>query len=452
MLGFAQQLRKWLATTVACVGLLSHSYAQDAQKTEEKKADSAETYSRPTPAAITHDLQECINIALSRNPTIVAAKHSLTATQIGVQALNNLRPITERISPDIPFRRQQAQRGITVAQASVQKVEQETIYDVTYLYFSYVYASQQELTAIDVLDQMDIYYKTAEEIVKSGGGGKKVTQFTLYGLQLLISEIRSLKLKAEFGRKRAIEALKEVMSIEPNYDFTPRDTELPVMNGSLTREQVIDWALSRRPELVQAAAAVDVFRLEVCAQDQIGFRQQVPTFAAGSDLHSRVVPTAIRNGEYKPGAINPEMPTSLVGRREDRVARATSLAQVQDEVYRKAVQLVRLEATNSYLEYELATIKLRDAKKKLENSRRQAEDARAAAVARQDPELLVSNEALAGKSQAEYVEAVFEHLKSLAKLQRVTSGGVYPNFAAGVPSTKAIKEDLEVKKPANGSK
>jgi outer membrane protein TolC len=454
MLGSAHQFYKLAFACVAWGALCFSVLAQETPKLPaptNTQTETSEEHVRPTPGAMTYNLQECLQIALSRNPSIIAAHHSLRATEVGVHALNNLRPITERLSPDIPFRRQQAQRGITVAQAAVLKAEQETTYDVTSLYYTYVYAFQQELTVIDVLEQMDIYYKTAEEIVKSGGGGKKVTQFTLYELQTLIRGIRALKSKAEFGRKKSLEALKEALSLDYELDFTPRDTQLPVLEGSITRTQVIDWAIQRRPELMQAAAAVDVFRLEICAQDQITLRQQVATFAAGSDLHSKVVPAAVRNGEYKPGAITPEMPSSLVGRREDRVARAAALSLQQDEVYRKAVNLVRLEASIAYLEYEAATQRMRDAKKHLESSQRQAEDARAAAVARQDPELLVNNEALAGRALADYVESVYEHLKILAKLQRVTGGGVTPNFSSGIPTSQTIKEPEELKKPTNGS-
>ena len=41
---------------------------------------------------------------------------------------------------------------------------------------------------------------------------------------------------------------------------------------------------------------------------------------------------------------------------------------------------------------------------------------------------LILNEALAAKSQAEYLEAVYENIKALATLERVTAGGVKPDF------------------------
>lgn len=377
----------------------------------------------------TLNLGECIAVALSNQPAVKAAQHSLGASQLGYRAMQDMPRFARFFSPDLPVRKQQTLRGMTVAQAEVRKVHDEVIYDVTRLYYTYVYAKQQEQTAADVIEQMEIYYRVAEEILKSGVRDPKmrINSFTLYGMDNMLSEVRLLRLKAENGHEAALEALKEAMGVDESFDFVPRDTELPVMAGTVSKEQVLEQAQARRPELAQAAAGVDVFRLEICAQEKHrGLRS--PTLASGSDLHSRQVPQAIRNGEYRPGALAPEMPTFLVGRKEDRVARATELSLRQDAVYEKAVGLVRLDAANAYLKWDETTRRLSEAKRRFEKARKMLEESRAAAAARQDPELLVNNEALAGRAQSAYVEAVFEHLKALATLERVTSGGVHPAF------------------------
>jgi hypothetical protein len=56
------------------------------------------------------------------------------------------------------------------------------------------------------------------------------------------------------------------------------------------------------------------------------------------------------------------------------------------------------------------------------------DEAQKVAAVKQDPELLFNNETLAGRAQADYVEAVLEHLKALAALERVTAGGIVPAF------------------------
>ena len=385
----------------------------------------------PKPVGTTLSLAECLAIAQERQPTIRGALHSQNASQRSYDAIMNLPRIAEYVSPDVPIRRQQAQRGLALGAAAVEQARNETTYDVIYLYYSFVYARQQEITAADVIEQLEIYYKVVEELVKQGvpgGANRKVDQYTLFNLRNKINEIAQLRTKADIGRQRAQEALKEAMGVEPCFDFTPQDAELPVMGGTVTKDQVIALAMTRRPELVQAAAGTDAFRLEVAAQAKLRTFGQTSTLASGADLHGKAIPFPIRNGEYKPAPFPPEMPSHMVGRREDRVARACELSLKQDAGYDKVVGLIRLEAANAYLEWEAATSRMAEAKRRFEASRKIAEDTRAAAAARQDPQLVVQYEAEAGRAQADYVEAVFEHLKALAKLERVTAGGVRPAF------------------------
>ena len=397
----------------------------------EVKPDVRPPAAAPSATAKPLTLGECLAIARDRQPMIRAAYHSYLASAAGSRALGNLGFVANLVTPDLPFRKQQSFRGLTLGMAEIQKVNAETTQDVTVLYYSYVYARQQELTASDIVVQLESFYEVAEGIVKSGVRDPKMrlNQFSLYALQNVISEVRVQRLKAETGRRLALEALCDAMGVEGDFDFVPATKELPLMlSGVLTQEQVVAEALARRPELAQAAAGVDAFRLEVCAQAANKRGRQVPTLASGSDLHSKPVPIAMRNGDYKPGALAPEMPTGLVGRVEDRVARATELSLRQDALYDRTASLIRLEAAKAYLTWDAATRRVQEAKKKFERGRILVEESRAAALARQDPELLVTNEALAGKAQTEYVEAVFDHVKSLAALERITAGGVVTQF------------------------
>jgi outer membrane protein TolC len=425
-----------LARAVVAFGLtLALAPATFAQPAEKKNGDNGGAdVPAPAPAAAptgpTLGLGECIAIGLERNPTVTAAVHSLNAARAGQNALNNLPCYATLLKRDIPVRQQQAIRGVAIAEADVQKARQDITYDVTRLYYTYVYASQQEKTANDVIEQMEVFYKVAEEIWKTGIRDQKikVDQFTLYALRNRITDVKLLRIKAEIGRKQALDALKEAMGVDESLQFVPRDTELPLMAGSISKEEVVQRALTLRPEIAQAAAGVDAFRLEVSAQSKAR-GLQVPTLAAGGDLHARQVPLAERtDADYRPGAIAPEMPPGLVGRKEDRVARAWELSHRQGSVYQKAVNLVRLEAAVAYLNWEATTRRRDEAKRRFEDSRKMVEESRQVAAVKQEPELLFNNEALAGKAQSEYVEAVLEHLKALAALERVTAGGVVPAF------------------------
>jgi outer membrane protein TolC len=415
-----------LMLALAAVGL-----AQPPQKDKNGEPDAAPPPPpAPVPAGPTLSLGECIAIGLERNPTVKAAVHSLNAAQAGRYALGNMPRYAEFLKKELPIRRQQADRGVVIAEAEVRKARGDVTYDVTRLYYTYIYATQQEKTANDVIEQMEVFYKVAEEIWKLNIQDPKirVNQFTLYALRNRITDVKLLQIRAEVGRKQALDALKEAMGVEESFDFVPRDAELPLMAGTISKEQVIQSALANRPEVVQATAGADAFRLEVCAQSKAR-GLQVPTLAAGSDLHARPVPQAVRtDADYRPGGVTPEMPIGLVGRTEDRVARAWELSHRQGAVTEKALNLIRLEAANAYLTWDAATRRRDEAKRRYEDARKMVEESRQVAAVKQDPELLFNNEALAGKAQADYVEAVLEHLKTLAALERVTAGGIVPAF------------------------
>lgn len=400
------------------------------QKPGEEKAPDRKPFVKWAPTGEPIALNASLALGMERAPTIKAAQASLAASQCGYLALMNIQRIAELFRPDLPVRRQQAQRGISVGTADVLKAQQENIYDVSRMYFTYVYATQQEQTANEIVEQMESFYDIAKAILEGGGAGPnaKINVFTLYALEDAISEIRRLRDKASLGRKQSLYAWKEAMGVGPESDFYPADKELPLMSGTVTQDQVVELALARRTELIQAAAAVDVSRLEVCAQDRLRTTQSVPTFAAGSDLHARAIPAPVRNGEYRPGAVAPEMPTTLVGKRVDRVARAYELARHQDYVYEKVVGLIRLEAINAFLYWQASVERVKETKIRFTRGQLILEESRKAVGAKPDPELLVRNEALAGKAQAEYVEAVQKQIEALISLEKVTGGAVVPTF------------------------
>ena len=245
---------------------------KDAPKADANGNGAAESARQKPPAEPTRPpltLGDCLNLAHSRRPALAAAQHSLAAAERGAAALAGLGRVAEFVSPDLPVRRQQAARGLIVAQAEVRRVEAEITQDVIYTYYSYVYARQSEQTATDVIDQLETYYDVAKAIVESNvrDAKLKVDQFTLYRLQNSIGDVRLLQQKARAGRRTALEALRQAMGAPPDYEFAPYATQLPVMlGGGVTREQVVNGALANRPELAQAAAGVDAFRLEVQAQ------------------------------------------------------------------------------------------------------------------------------------------------------------------------------------------
>jgi hypothetical protein len=407
---------------------------KEKDKDKEKKAEDEKekklVWKAWEPPGQTLTLAGCLRIGHERQPAIVAAQASLAASEQGYLALFGLRRIADFIRPDLPVRKRQAERGLSAAASEILKTQQENVYDVSLLYFGYVYATQQEQTASEIVEQLETFYENAVEFLKLEVPDPKVkiNEFTLGALDGVISGVRELRDKASTGRKKALAALKEAMGVEQTFDFVPATKELPLMRGEVSLEQVIAHATCRRPELVQAAVVLDVTRLEVLAQGMNKRGQKVETFTSGTDIHARHIPAPLRNGEYRPGAVPPEMPGELVGKVEDRVARAEQYVRHQEACYAKALGLVKLEATNAFLNYKAAEARVKDSKEVHERQQKLVEKSRAAAAAKMDPEVLVRNEVLANQAQARYVEAVHDQVKALITLEKVCGGGVIPSF------------------------
>ena len=115
------------------------------------------------------------------------------------------------------------------------------------------------------------------------------------------------------------------MGLAPDYSLQVPEEQIPFPEVTLQREQIVGLALARRNELAQAVTVAEVFELEVCAQAATHL-PTTRTFASTVDLHVRPIPQGVSNGEYRPGAIGPEMPVNFAGSRSYRIERARDLS------------------------------------------------------------------------------------------------------------------------------
>ncbi|QDU21435.1 TolC family protein [Urbifossiella limnaea] len=380
-----------------------------------------------------YTLGECIAIAIERQPTLRASRSSQQATSAGVHALDNIGKLGQLVAKDLPVRKEQAQRGAVAAAADVQKTHNEIVHDVTRLYYTAVYARQGSLIAEDVVAQVELLTKIGRDLLNSPQPGT-MTKAKLNAMEIGLEDARKLLRTAQLGERKAYGALREMMAAQDTGPrFKVKDRELPILSANvpLTEELIVELALCRRPELALAAAGADAFRLEVYAQGAVRFKKSVPTLAIGGDIKAREVPATVRDlaQQYKPGAIIPEMPPQLVGNQADRVARAMAYSQRADAVFEKARNLVRLEAENAYLEYELASKNVLGGKRKFDFGKDLMEYVRARVDnPNVEREQLVRGYIDAAKAQSDYVESVWQYLLTLAHLERVTAGGVRPDF------------------------
>src|SRR6185312_606779 len=169
----------------------------------EKKADGALELS----------LGECIAIAIEQRPALRAVRASQDATAAGQHALNNIGRLGSLLSPDLPIRKQQAERGVIAAAADVQKLHNQVVHDVTRLYYTVLYAKQQEQLADDVVAQIEAFVKIARELLKSPAPGEMTTA-KLDAMIIGLAKVRRLQAKAHAGVKQAEAALRQAMGVQ----------------------------------------------------------------------------------------------------------------------------------------------------------------------------------------------------------------------------------------------
>jgi outer membrane protein TolC len=222
------------------------------------------------------------------------------------------------------------------------------------------------------------------------------------------------------------------MGVGPDYAFVVAGDRLPEPTAKVNEEQLISLTLSRRPELTQANISAQVAALEVDAQGK-SRKKQVRTSGSGADLHANPIPQGSMDDDYKPGAVGPEMPTFLTGKKRDRQARAEDFSARAAAVVDKTRGLITLEAEDAYLKWQQNTknaARAREAADKGDKlAERIREDFKALGEAVDYKEVLEAV-VLASQARAQYNEAKFKVIVALAALERITGGGFHAGLAA----------------------
>jgi outer membrane protein TolC len=382
--------------------------------------------SAPAASAMTLNLAECLSLALERQPRLTAARASMAAAEDGKRGLEALRfPAT--LDPEIPVRRKQAALGVTAAAAGLDQAEREVVYAVTRIYFTILYAREQERLARGVVERLSATREAAEQALNAGA--RDVTSADVDRALVYLHLAEAKQTQATQGVKRALAALNEAVGLDPDISLDVPPGRLPVPEVRPGRDDVGRAALGRRGDLVQANIFAQVACLEVEAQ-RTGTHQRMQTFAAGSDLHARQVPQGVHNAEYRPGAVPPEMPTLLAGSRSERVKHAQSLSARAEAMIEATRNLIALEAADAFLRWEEASQQARQARKAADAGDKLANDLSKdfAAGLKVKVEEVVSARVLAAEARSQYNEFIYRQVLALADLERVTAGG----FCAGL--------------------
>ncbi len=392
----------------------------------------------PAPAAPqVFDLHACRDYAVEHQPAVAAARAAIAAAQKKAEALDNLHGLPALLARDLPVRRQQAALGVEAAQAELNAAEWDARYSATYCYLAALYALEQQRTAQDILDKpLGINYlrDTVETIVKNGARKDVAKEH-----QALVDSYQELvagrKAEADQGYERAVAALREALNINPGCPIVLADTALPHSDAVPDRAQVVDLAVARRGEVALATIAEQVLCLEVDAQGRL-LMPSARTFASGSDIHARVLPSAEYDVNYKPGPVAPEMPANLIGSRRERQDQAGAYHARGEAVVEKTRNLIALEAEDAYLrwaEYAKEQEKFDAAIKGFDDYADYVShkfDPQTAGYPTVDDVLNARQKAT--QVHIEAVEAHFRRLAVLANLERLTAGAFCADLEAAV--------------------
>ena len=397
------------------------------EKEEPKKALSDKA-SEVTPALPVLTLGDCIRQAHECSPVLKAVRITVESALAGQRGIEKTSRIVHTlISPELPYRKQQAAKGVIAAEAEMMQTEHDVTFNVVRTYYTAVYARQQVRLTSEIVKRFRQYLAFVKEAVDEGSI-RTLTKTSEETFVQYVARAIDKQTQAEFGYRRAMEALRHEMAVGEEFQFTIATEELPLIDASISREAVVAHALNRRGEITLASMGAEVLRLETTAQGEVRFRLRVPTAASASDLHSKNVPQGTREGEYRPDALAPDFPTTIIGDRTTRTEKAAALTQRAEVVVEKTRDLVKLEAVNGYLKWEESRKRVPEWKIAAEAGRSSVERGRKDVDGKPTDEKILQLEGLAAESQGSYNEALYQQLMALAVLERATAGGIKVNY------------------------
>lgn len=372
-------------------------------------------------------LAECQQLALHGHPKVAAQRASLAAAEDGSRALDALR-IPTLLANELPIRRQQAALGVTAAAAALDQAEREVVYAVTRTYFTVLFAREQERVAQSVVGSLSATFDAAEKKLKAED--RDITSVDVNRTKIYLRLAETRRTQATQGEKRARAALREALGQGPDFLFGVPGDRLPESTLRPGKEEVVPLALAHRGELIQARVFLDVVCLEIDAQ-RTSHLFKMETFAAGSDIHARSVPPEVRNGEYRPGGIPPEMPTVLAGSRSERIQRAASFKARAESVVEGTTNLIALDAEDAFLRWEETSAALPPAREAAVAGDTLAGDLRKDLSTGQKVKVedVVNANVLAAQARIQYNELLYRQLLALADLERATAGGFCAHLA-----------------------
>jgi hypothetical protein len=412
------------------LSICPHALAADAPPTPPAQIAA------PAAAPQVFDLANARSTAVARQPSVAAARASLAGAQLKAEAVDRIK-LGALIARDVPVRKKQAALGVSIAAASVQTAECDARNAATFSYLAVLFAREQQKTVADSrvrLNDLKDLIKSAAD--KGRRDVYKDEQLALVDSFLTLLEGRNEE--ATTGEQRALAALREALGLGPDCPIDVVGDKLPDVQTKADRDVIVQLALSRRGEIIQATNAERVFCLEVDAQGRILF-SPARTFASGGDIHATPLGVGSFDPDYRPGPLAPEMSVTLTGSRHSRQEQAGAYHERAEAVSEKTRNLIGLEAEDAFLrwkQFDEAAPKLDKAATGLEefSSDLSKNKFNPDKVGYPGVEDVLNAGLRTTLIRSDAILAKFRRLTALANLERVTGGGFDAGFeAAGTP-------------------
>ena len=333
------------------------------------------TAAQPTAkgSVLTLNLADCIHAALDHQPRIAAARASLASAEESSRALEAM-SLAALVDKEISIRRRQACLGVTAASAGVDQAEREAVWAVTRTYCAVLFAREQESVAESVVERLSATRDAAKKQLDAGV--RTITSGDVQRATVYTRLAQAKRVQASQGVKRALAALREAVGLEPDVNLDIPPGRLPEMMAQLSRDEIVAAALARRGEMIRAGIFVEVTCLEVEAQGSCALKKKETVPVAGTDIHAIVVPQEVRDPQYRPGAIPPEMPILLIGSRSERMKHAQDLHCRARAVADVTRNLIVLEAEDALLRWQEASSQIPDSRDAADQGDKLATDLR----------------------------------------------------------------------------
>ena len=314
-------------------------------------------------------LEDCLGIAMEFQPRIEGAKASLRAAQAAYTGATQVRGLG-RLVPDLSARRAQSAQGLEAAEAGLNQEIEDTKYAVRRAYFTIVYA---EIQADHLTRLVAALERTKSEHAKDFSRWAVEEMIGINAtMRMGLAQAKNQLAVAQLGRLKARFLLAEEMGGIRALGYLPEPADKMILKPKISiklddLEKAVD---ENRGERILSRTGLEVSRLEVEAQRRSNpFGLISRTYASFADANRVPIPTPERGSEYRPGAINLEMPPFMAGPKPYRVERAIALAERAESTEATTTNLTRLEARVAYLTF-------REIERRLEADRTAIDDAR----------------------------------------------------------------------------